>query len=145
MFKSSRFPIYYKGHPRMFIKDKPIFWWAKKWVHARFILRELTSVPVAFYAILLIVQIRAINLGPEAYANFTDWLKTPLALTMHMVSFLFVIYHSITWFNLAPKAMVIRVGKIRIPGLLIAGLNFAVWVVFSVAIVWLFLNLDNLM
>ena len=144
MYKSSRFPIYYKGHPRMFVKDKPIFWWAKKWVHARFILRELTSVPVAFYAVILILQIRAMGLVPEAYTNFTDWLKTPLSLTLHVVSFFFVIYHSITWFNLAPKAIVIRIDKIRIPGLLIVGLNLAAWVVFSVAITWLFLNLDNL-
>ena len=128
----------------MFVKDKPIFWWAKKWVHARFILRELTSVPVAFYAVILILQIRAMGLGPEAYTNFTDWLKTPLSLTLHVVSFFFVIYHSITWFNLAPKAIVIRIDKIRIPGLLIVGLNLAAWVVFSVAITWLFLNLDNL-
>ncbi len=128
----------------MFVKDKPIFWWAKKWVHARFILRELTSVPVAFYAVILILQIRAMGLGPEAYTNFTDWLKTPLSLTLHVVSFPFVIYHSITWFNLAPKAIVIRIGKIRIPGLLIISLNLAAWVVFSVAITWLFLNLDNL-
>jgi fumarate reductase subunit C len=128
----------------MFVKDKPILWWAKKWVHARFILRELTSVPVAFYAVILILQIRAMGLGPEAYTNFTDWLKTPLSLTLHVVSLFFVIYHSITWFNLAPKAIVIRIGKIRIPGLLIVGLNLAAWVVFSVAITWLFLNLDNL-
>ena len=145
MFKSSRFPIYYKGHPRMFVKDKPIFWWAQKWVHARFIIRELTSVPVAFYAIILILQIRALSFGPEAYANFTNWLKTPLSLTLHVISFLFVIYHSVTWFNLAPKAIVIRIGKNRIPGLLISGLNYAAWAVFSAAIAWLFLNLDNLM
>ena len=145
MFKSSRFPIYYKGHPRMFVKDKPIFWWAQKWVHGRFIIRELTSVPVAFYAILLILQIRAIGLGPEAHANFIDWLKTPWSITLHAVSLLFVIYHSITWFNLAPKAIVIRIGKNRIPGLLIVGLNYGAWALFSVAIVWLFLNLDDLM
>jgi len=135
-----RYPIYYKGHPRLYVKRKPIFWWLKKWVYTRFILRELTSVAVAFYIIVLLLQIRAINQGPEAYANFQAWLKTPFSIVLHSIAFIFVIYHSITWFNLAPKAMVIHLGKNKVPGYVITGMNYAAWIIFSIGLAWILIK-----
>ena len=46
-------------------------------------------------------------------------------LALNVVSLFFVVFHAITWFNLAPKAMVVRVGNTRVPGLLIAASNYA--------------------
>ena len=135
-----RYPMFYKGHPRLYFKRMPIFWWIKKWSYARFIFRELTSLGVAFYAIIIILNVQAINQGPESYANFQSWLKSPFAIVLHGIAFLLVLYHSITWFNLAPKAMVISLGKYRVPGFVISGLNYAAWVVLSVVIAWLILN-----
>ena len=117
----------------------PIFWWVHKWVHMRFILRELTSVFVAFYAIMLLLHVRSLAAGPEAYEAFLAWLQTPLAVALHVVALVMVLFHSISWFNLAPKAMVVQVGGRRIPGWLIAGANFAAWGVFSVVMAWILL------
>jgi len=125
----------------LYRKRMPIFWWVRKWPHARFILRELTSVFVAFYAIVLLLHVRALSAGPEAYADFMAWLQTPLALILHAIALVMVLYHSITWFSLAPKAMVLRVGSKRIPGWAIAGANFAAWGVFSAALAWIILAL----
>ena len=69
------------------------------------------------------------------------WLQTPLALILHAIALVMVLYHSITWFSLAPKAMVLRVGSKRIPGWAIAGANFAAWGVFSAALAWIILAL----
>jgi len=135
-----RYPMYYKGHPRLYFKRMPIFWWVKKWSHARFILRELTSFGVAFYAIIIILHVQAINQGAEYYANFQSWLQSPFAIILHTIAFILVLYHSITWFNLAPKAMVIKLGRHRVPGYIISGLNYAAWIFFSVAITWLILK-----
>lgn len=118
----------------------PIFWWVYKWVHAKFILRELTSVAVALYALVLLFQIRAIAQGPEAYANFLTWLRTPLSIILHAMAFLFVLFHCITWFNLAPRALVVRMGKKRVPDAVIAASNYVAWVVVSAAIAWIILN-----
>lgn len=134
----NHYPVYYKGHPKLYVKPKPIFWWVHKWVHARFILRELTSVPVAWFAVLMIAFIRALRNGPEAYEALITWLGSPLALSLNIFSLVFVLYHSITWFNLAPKALVIRIGNMRIPGILIAGANYGAWLVLSAAVIWLF-------
>jgi len=56
------------------------------------------------------------------------------------VAFLFVLFHSITWFNLGPKAMAVRVRGKRIPDLFLAAPNYVVWVVVSGVIAWLVLR-----
>jgi len=118
----------------------PIFWWVRKWSHAHFITRELTSVFVAFFAIELLFLLRTLTVGQEAYDAFLAWLQTPIALGLNAIAFLMILFHSITWFNLAPKAMVIRVGEVRIPPVVIAGLNYAGWFVFSAALAWFILS-----
>ena len=56
------------------------------------------------------------------------------------ISFGFVLFHTITWFNLAPRAMVVRVRGRRLPDLLIAGANYVAWLVVSVLVAWLILR-----
>jgi len=51
-----------------------------------------------------------------------------------------VLYHSITWFNLSPKAMVVRLGRFRVPDLMIAGGNYAAWFVISGIIAWAYVT-----
>lgn len=130
---------YTEHHPKWHRVRMPIFWWVHKWAYTKFILRELTSVAVAFYALILLFQLRALSGGAEAYADFLAWLQTPVAIVLHAIAFIFVIFHSVTWFNLAPKALVIRLGKKPVPGVVIAALNYFAWIVFSIAIGWMIL------
>ncbi len=95
---------------------------------------------VAFYALVLLFQIRALSQGQEAYAHFLDLLNTPVSVVLHGVAFVFVLFHSITWFNLAPKALVLRVGNRRVPDAVIKGLNFIGWIFFSCVIAWIMLT-----
>jgi fumarate reductase subunit C len=136
----SRDTTYSKYQPNVYRERMPIFWWVSRLAHIRFITRELTSVFVASFAIELLFLVRDVYAGPQAYALFVVWLQTPLSLALHGVGFLFVVFHSFTWFNLAPKAMVIRVGTIRIPDMAIVVGNFLGWIVFSLLIAWIILG-----
>jgi len=119
-------------HPRV-----STYWWLNRWVYLKFILREASSVFVAWTVILTLLQIRALTLGPGAYAEFQNWLRGPVVLVLSAISLLFVVFHAVTWFNLAPKAMVVRMGGKRLPDAAISGPNFAAWVMVSAAIVWI--------
>ncbi len=118
----------------------PIFWWIRKWTSVRFILRELTSVFVAIYAFMLLFFVRALYVGPEQYADFIVWLKSLFSIALSIISFLFVLFHAITWFNLAPKALIIRVGKWKVPDLMIVASNFLGWALVSSVVVWIILG-----
>jgi fumarate reductase subunit C len=115
-----------------------VWWWLKSRAYSKFVLRELTSVFVAFFAMLYLWQLRALAAGPEAYAQFVARLKTPLFLTVDTVAFLFVLFHTITWFNLTPTAMVVRVKGRRVPDRIVAGSNYVVWVLLSGIVAWIF-------
>jgi fumarate reductase subunit C len=43
----------------------------------------------------------------------------------------FAAYHSVTWFNLTPKALPVQLGEEFVPGWVIAGAHFAGWAVLS--------------
>ena len=114
----------------------PIFWWIHTWVHVRFIVRELTSVFVAGYVVVLLLQIRALGQGPSAYSHFEAWLQTPFALAVHSLALLLALFHSATWLNLAPKAMALRVGGKQVPARVIVAANFLAWGAASAGLAW---------
>lgn len=129
-------PPYTLFHPRWYRRRVSVWWWLQNRSYAFFVLRELTSVSVAFFAVVLLWQLRALVDGPEAYARFLTRLETPLLLALNGLALLFVLFHAITWFNLAPKAMVLRLGGKRVPDWIIAGLNYLAWLFVSGAVTW---------
>jgi fumarate reductase subunit C len=116
-----------------------IFWFLKRKPYLMFIIRELTSIFVAAYAIILLLQLNALRQGPEAWEALVATFSTPLSIVLHIVIFVFVLYHTITWFKLAPSAMVVKMGKKKVPGAAIIAGNFVMWIVFSSAILLLIL------
>jgi len=133
-------PHYTLYHPRWYRRRVSVWWWLQNRSYAGFVLRELTSVFVAFFALIYLWQIRAVAQGPEAYAHFLARLGTPLFLALHSVTFLFVLFHAITWFTLAPKAMVVRLRGERVPDRVIVGLNYAIWLLLSGAVAFILLR-----
>jgi fumarate reductase subunit C len=115
-----------------------VWWWLKDRAYTKFVLREMTSVFVAFFAMLYLWQLRAVAEGPDAYARFMARLKTPPFLILDAVALLFVLFHTITWFNLTPTAMVVRVKGKRVPDRIVAGSNYVVWVIVSGVVAWIF-------
>jgi fumarate reductase subunit C len=127
-------------HPKWYRRRMSVFWWLESWNYTRFVLRELTSVGVAFFAVITLSQLRALAQGPEAYARLQARLSSPLAIALHGLAFALVLYHSITWFNLAPTAMAVRLQGRRVPGVLISGANYAAWVLLSAAVAFIVLR-----
>lgn len=140
IMESSKEVRYERYRPRMYHRKMSIFWWTNRMPYVKFIVRELTSVFVAAYAILLMVKIHAISQGPEAWESLLASFSVPLSITLHAVILGFLIFHSITWFMLAPSAMVVKVGKKRLPGTAIILANFLMWIVLSAGIAWLILS-----
>jgi fumarate reductase subunit C len=130
-------PAYTDHHPRWHRTRVSTYWWSRKWAYFRFIVRELTSIAVAYFVVLTLMQIHALRQGAEVYAEFQEWLRRPLLITLNAISLFFVMYHAITWFNLAPKAIAARFGGKRVPDVLIKASNYGAWLVVSAGLVWL--------
>ena len=126
--------------PKSYHTRVSTYWWLARWAYLRFILREASSVFVAWIVVLTLLQMRALRRGPADYAEFQRWLQSPLLLALNTVSFFFVVFHAVTWFNLAPKAMAIRLRGRRLPGLAIAAPNYVAWVAVSAVVAWILLR-----
>jgi len=124
-------PAYTEFHPRWYRPPVSTYWWLGKWAYVKFILRELSSVAVAWTVALVLVQILALIRGQSAYLQFERRMSAPWMIAINVVAFAFLLLHSITWFNLAPKAMAVRVGGRRVPAVLISGPQYLAWITIS--------------
>ena len=115
-------------------------WWLKRKPYILFMIRELTSVFVAGYCVFLLVLIFKLGEGSSAYSNFIMTLQSPSSVTLHIISLIFVLYHTITWFNLTPKILVLYRGEERISQRLVAGMFYITWTAVSFIVAWLVLG-----
>jgi fumarate reductase subunit C len=125
-----------KYHPRWFRRRMSVWWWLESGRYTRFVLRELTSVCVAWTSLVLIGLAWAVREGATGLAAFAAWLDAPWVAAINVLALGGLIFHSVTWFGLAPRAMVVRLGGRRVPDRVIVCANLAAWVVASAALVW---------
>jgi fumarate reductase subunit C len=89
-------------------------WWLKKRTYFLFVMRELSSIFVAWYAVFLMVMVFAIGRSETSYQRFMDWAGSPIVVAVNVVAFAFLVLHTVTWFALTPQAMEIRLGGRRV-------------------------------
>ena len=127
-------------HARWYRTRPSTYWWLERGSYFAFILRELSSVFVAWSILYLVRLVWAIVHGDGWYQAFLRWSAHPAVLMLNALTFFFLVFHAVTWFNLAPKAMVVTLGGRRVPGVLIAAANYAAWAVVSVLAIWALLG-----
>jgi fumarate reductase subunit C len=133
-------PAYREFHPRWLRPRMSTYWWLERRSYLAFILRELSSLFVAWVVVYLLLLVRSASQGTAGYQQFLAWSASPIVLGLNTVSLFFLVYHAVTWFNLAPQAMVVRAGGRRVPGVLIAASNYLAWAVASALVAWLLLG-----
>ena len=55
----------------------PTTWWLKNPRYFRFMIREVSSVFIAIFLVVLLAEIYQLSRGPEAYAAFVERLRAP--------------------------------------------------------------------
>ena len=114
-----------------------VFWWVHKPSYFLFVMRELSSIFVAWFVVYLGMFAISVEQGQQAYDDFLDRASHPVMLTVNAVAFAFVVLHAITWFALTPQAMVLRLGGRRVPGVVIIAAQYVGLLVVSAFIYWL--------
>lgn len=126
--------------PRTYRKPVSVLWWLHKRSYTFFVLREISAVFVAWAVVFVLLLVRAVAQGDAEYRAFLDWAGTPWVVVLNMVTLAFLVLHAVTWFNLTPAAMVVRVGGRRLPPQAVAGGAYAGWVAVSAFVAWLVLR-----
>ena len=108
----------------------PNTWWLKKGSYTLFMLRELSSVFVAIYAIFLLIRLCALSQGAEIYNRKTAIFNSGWMIALHAVMWVFIMYNMITWFKISGRIF----GKKPLSPGLVTIANYIVWVVVSVVL-----------
>jgi len=105
--------------------------------YMRYMAREVTCIFIGAYTLLLIVALKRLSEGQAAWEAFMEALKGPGSIAFHVLALAFALYHTTTWFNVAPKALPVQIGVDILPGGVVAGAHYAVWVVLSLGVIFL--------
>ena len=122
---------------RPLLRPFPRFWFLRTPAYRLFVVRELTSVGIAVYLVLLLVWLHRLGQGPEPYQTLLDQFRHPGLVALHVIALLCALLHSITWFNLTPAVMPVRLGEEKLsPALVAVAMGYLPWVVISGAMLW---------
>jgi fumarate reductase subunit C len=122
---------------RLYRRPVSTWWWTRKRTYFVFVMRELSSIFVAWFVVYLLLVVRAISSGEAAYQRFLDWASAPWVTLLNVVALVFVLLHTVTWFALTPQAMAVRVMGRTVPAWQIVAGQYAGLVVVSAFVLWL--------
>ena len=99
--------------------------------YVRYMVREFSCLFIGGWTALMVWGLKQLSEGPAAWAAFLELLRSPAGIVFQLLTLAFAAYHSVTWFNLTPKALPVQLGEEFVPGWVIAGAHFAGWAVLS--------------
>jgi fumarate reductase subunit C len=80
-------------------------WWTRNPFFVRYMVREVTSVGVWAYALVLTMGALRLGQGEAAWNGWLEALKSPLSLSLHLVLLVCMVVHTYSWFEIMPKTM----------------------------------------
>jgi fumarate reductase subunit C len=116
------------------------YWWAKRRSYLLFMMREISCISVAWFVVYLLLLVHAIGAGRGSYARFVDFSANPVVVSLNVVALIFLLLHAVTWFGLAPRAMLVHIGGRRVPARAILLGHYAAWLVVSAVVAWLVMS-----
>ena len=105
--------------------------------YLRYMAREFSCLFIGGWTLLMVWGLKHLAEGPAAWAVFLEVLRTPEIIVFHVLALGFAVYHSITWFNLTPKALPLQRGEEFVADAAISGAHFAAWAALSLAVLYL--------
>ena len=102
--------------------------------YVRYMVREFSCLFIGGWTALMVYGLKQLSEGPAAWTAFLSLLKSPAGIVFQLLTLAFASYHSITWFNLTPKALPLQFGEDFVPDWVIAAAHFAAWGLVSVVI-----------
>src|SRR5262245_3729856 len=122
---------------RVYRRPVSTWWWMRKRSYFVFVMRELSSIFIAWFVVYLLMFVYAVGQGESAYEDFLDWAGSPWVVALNLVASVFLVLHVITWFSLTPQAMDVRMRGQKVPAAAVIASQYAGLVVVSAFVIWL--------
>ena len=80
-------------------------WWRRDPFFVRYMVREVTAVAVAVYALILMGGVVCLAQGTLAWNLWLAAMRSPWSLLLHGVLLYAMVVHAKSWFEIMPKTM----------------------------------------
>jgi len=117
-----------------YVREMTYRWIFRHPRYLRYMAREFSCLFIGGWTLLMVWGLKQLAEGPAAWAAFLECLKSPASIVFHVLALGFATYHSITWFNLTPKALPLQIGEAFVPDAVIAGAHYAAWALLSLVL-----------
>jgi fumarate reductase subunit C len=114
-------------------------WWLSRGTYFWFMIRELTALFVFIYVLFLLALVARAP-SSDSFTRFFEYMKSPTSMGWHLAVLVMVLYHTVTFLNLTPKAIVLWRGEQKVPPAAIASAHYIVWIAVSLAVLWIALG-----
>jgi len=101
---SKRKPYTGESKRKPYDRKLPLTWWLKQIFYTKYMIREGTSLWITLYSLILAWGVLRLSQGEAAFNAWMAALQSPGAIILHVLVFIFALFHTLTWFSLAPKA-----------------------------------------
>jgi fumarate reductase subunit C len=120
-------PQYTTYQPKPYRPRMSAYWYLDQWHYLRYAMRESSSFFVAYFAVVTLVQIAALEAGPTRYAQFQACMRCPGMIVLNAIALAFILLHAVTWFTLVPRVALRQVLGKPTPDIIASAPNFMVW------------------
>ncbi|MEE2776512.1 MAG: fumarate reductase subunit C [Acidobacteriota bacterium] len=122
-----------------YIRPMGAGWWLRRPTYVYFMLRELTCVAVGGYTLFLLLLVSSAR-SEDAFAALIDRLSSPTSVVLHLIALALCLFHTLTWFNVMPQAIVLYRGEDKIGAPAIVTAAWIAWVAVTGALTWIVLG-----
>ena len=115
-----------------YVRELPNDWWMKQLFYTKYMIREGSSLFITIYSLILAWGVFRLSQGEAAFNGWLNALQNPIAIALHVIILILALYHTITWFSLAPKAADLWIKGKKLEDQVIIAIHYAIFAVTSV-------------
>jgi fumarate reductase subunit C len=108
---------------------QPFTWWTRRRGYLLYMVRELSSIPVAIWWLLFLVEVSRLRAGSAGYQPLDTWF-----VAVSVVCLAAALYHTYTFLSLAGLIMRIPLGDRSVASRTIVGGAFSAFVVVTAVV-----------
>ena len=120
---------------KKYVRPMTATWWQKLDFYKAYMVREATSIFAVWFCIVLLYGVLCLASHPVpglGIVDFIGFLRNPIVVLLNIITLIATLYHTATYFVMAPKVMNIIVKNERLPHHLLRNALWAVTAVISV-------------
>ena len=117
-----------------YVREMTYRWIFRHPRYLRYMTREFSCLLIGGWTLLMVWGLKQLAEGRASWEAFLEMLRSPWSIAFHCLALGFSLYHTVTWFNLTPKALPVQIGEAFVPDAVIAGAHYAAWALLSLVL-----------